>query len=182
MAKDAVAIHGDSPEARNNLGALLLWQRRFEEAIVEIEKAIELEPSYSKAYADLASVLIYAGRPREALPKIEQAVALEPYFWSNYHEFLFGIAHHALGNLEQAVAYLKRSIDGNSRFHPAWRHLAAAYAELGKIEEAKSAATTLIDLQPSFSVNAFIKDWPVNDATFVGRMRSGLILAGIDED
>ncbi|MGH1482016.1 MAG: adenylate/guanylate cyclase domain-containing protein [Geminicoccales bacterium] len=182
MAKDAVAARNDSPEAHDNLGFMLLWQRKFDEAIAEIERAIELEPSYAKAYADLASVLIYAGRAEEALSKIEQAVALEPYFWSNYHEFLFGIAHQALGNLEEAIAYLERSIDGNRRFHPAWRQLAAAHAEVGNLEQAKSAATTLLELQPSFSVNEFINNWPVSDTTFVERMRNGLLVAGVTED
>lgn len=53
-------------------------QNRYEEAIVEQQKAIELRPDWTDAYNALATAQSKAGRHEEAVATIERAIALNP--------------------------------------------------------------------------------------------------------
>ena len=46
---------------------ILLGQQRFEEAIVEAERSLALNPSFVSAYSALSVASSFLGRPQEAL-------------------------------------------------------------------------------------------------------------------
>jgi len=68
----------DSAPLRNNLGILLTEQQKPDEAIVQFDKAIELDPKYSFAYFNGAFVLRELGRLKESDEWDEKAIRLRP--------------------------------------------------------------------------------------------------------
>jgi tetratricopeptide (TPR) repeat protein len=61
------------------LGAVYLWQRQYEPALAELERALALDPNNGDGYALLAAVLSHLGRSQEALGAAEKALGLKPY-------------------------------------------------------------------------------------------------------
>ena len=56
-----------------------LWQKQYEQAIAEMERAIALDPNLALSYAFLAETLSRVGRPEEAMGMVEQALRLKPH-------------------------------------------------------------------------------------------------------
>jgi Flp pilus assembly protein TadD len=67
-----------------------------------------------------------------------------------------GIAGRAklhLGGYEPAVAWFRRAIEANRNYPSSYFQLAAALAQLGRIDEARSAAKAGLALDPAFAVS-----------------------------
>ena len=57
-----------------------------------------------------------------------------------------------LGSYEQAVAWFRRSIEANRNYPTAYFRLAAALAQLGRLDEARSAVKAGLALNPTFTI------------------------------
>ncbi|MHB8746494.1 MAG: tetratricopeptide repeat protein, partial [Gammaproteobacteria bacterium] len=64
----------------NNLGLALHGQDRYEEAIVQYQRAIAFKPDYAQAYYNLGNSCVSQGKPCEALLHFEHATALKGDF------------------------------------------------------------------------------------------------------
>ena len=64
-----------------------------------------------------------------------------------------GLAKLHLGNWEQAAAWFRRAIEANRNFPQAYFSLAAALAQLGRLDEARSAAKAGLALDPAFAIS-----------------------------
>lgn len=59
-------------------GSLLASQRRFEDAVAEFRKAIDVRPDHSETHNNLGVVLKALGRVDEAIAAFRKAVAIDP--------------------------------------------------------------------------------------------------------
>jgi len=113
------------------------YQRRYEEAIDEAQRAIGLDPNNALAHTYMAVALIWAGRPEEAVDFAKDAKRLDPH--TPYYLICLGLAQFCMGKLEEAVAFIERALT----YYPesiSWSALlAAAYAHLGREQEARAA-------------------------------------------
>jgi len=78
---EAIAYCEKSAALHYNLGVVLMQQSKNREAIVELEEALRLRPSYAKAMNDLASVLYLREEKNDyerALQLAKKAVNLDP--------------------------------------------------------------------------------------------------------
>jgi tetratricopeptide (TPR) repeat protein len=76
--QDTVAKAPDNPRALNNLGWALLRAGNNEEALVRLQKAVSLRPSYFDANGGTALALERLGRVAEAVPYMRRAVEINP--------------------------------------------------------------------------------------------------------
>jgi adenylate cyclase len=63
----------------------------------------------------------------------------------------------------------------------AYRVLAATYAQLGRLEDARRAAAELLKLNPEFSIERYGSRAPYRDKALLARYVEGLRLAGLPE-
>ena len=59
------------------------------------------------------------------------------------------------GASEEAIAWLRRSIEINGAYGPAHLYLAAALAELGRLDEARTEAQTGLVFAPQFTIQRY---------------------------
>ena len=88
LAQQAVVLDDSLPLAHTTLGVAYLWQRQYEQAIAEGERAITLDPNYAEGYAWLGAIVNLAGRPAEAIVAVEKALRLnphDPFFYLSTH-------------------------------------------------------------------------------------------------
>jgi tetratricopeptide (TPR) repeat protein len=82
---------------------------------------------------------------------------------------------------EEAIAAYRRTISRNPDFSSAHLQLAATYAQLGRIEEAKAEAAETLRIDPSCSIQRYAKRLPYKDAAGLARLVDGMRKAGLPE-
>src|SRR6202041_3529612 len=104
----------------------------------------------------------------------------QAYIWMN----TAGLAKLHLGNWEQAVAWFRREIGANRNNPPAYLNLAAALAQLGRLDEAHSAVKAGLALNPTYTVSRRRASWTAqsDDPTYLAQLEpivEGLRRAGV---
>jgi adenylate cyclase len=177
LAKKAIAIE-DSPEPHRTLAGIYVFLRKYDEAIAEGKKAIELDPNSANAHGTLGHVLANADMPQEAIPILERAIRLNPYPPSRYFHNL-AIAYNALGKYEEAITAARKAVNiqPNDRF--AHYSLIYSYSSLGREEEARAQAAELLRTNPKYCVRRG-KGYFKNTA-LLERFRDALRKAGVPD-
>ena len=83
-----------------------------------------------------------------------------------------GMSTNTPGSYEQAVAWFRRSIEANRNFPHTYLHLAAALAQLGRADEARSAVKAGLALNPTFAISRDRAVWTAvsDDPTYLARL------------
>jgi len=174
----AVTLDDSLPRAHIALATVLLLKKRHEQALTEAERAIALAPNSAEGHAALGFVLAYAGRPQEAIEVLEKAIRLNPHYPALYLSYL-GHAYRLAGRDEEAIMAWRSALNRNPSFPPAHVFLAATYSELGRDEEARAEAATVLRLIPSFSLEMWGQRLPYKDPAVLERVLAALRKAGL---
>ena len=113
-AMKALALDETLAEAHASLGLIHAnheWD--FEKAKIELERAIELNPSYASAYHWRSAVFDYIGKHEEALLTIRKALELDPF--SIVIRQALGVALLHSGRPDEALEELGKLAEENPR-------------------------------------------------------------------
>lgn len=155
-AQRAIALDQTSAAAHELLGRVYLRRRQHEAAIATLEKAISLNPSRAESYASLADALTFAGRAGEAVPLLQKAMRMDPLYPPRTDMYL-GRALYFDKQYDRAVLSLEACVARAPEFHPCRMYLAAAYAELDRLSDARRTVAKLVHLAPAFSVERSVR-------------------------
>ena len=117
---------------------------RWDEAMAEAERAIALDANDPNGYVAMSILLVDVGRPAEGLEFIETAMRLDPQ--SDYL-YRLGEAQFHLERYDEAAATLLRAAKRNPSDEWNFFLLAAAYGQLGREQEARSAIETFNNMR-----------------------------------
>ena len=117
---------------------MLVWRGKYDKAVAEARKASALDANNSDSLVTLAEMLIWSGSPQEAFAPIERARRLDPHNEA-YHAYVKGLAEFSSGQLQRAAVSLKAALDLNPEFLVPAAPLAATYAHLDRLPEARAA-------------------------------------------
>jgi adenylate cyclase len=177
-AQQGLALNDSLPWGHWVLGAIYLWQKQYEHASTEMERAIALDPNDAFGYAGLAETLSRVGRSEEALQMVEQALRLKPLA-ANNHLNSIGVAYSLAGRPEEAIAPLKQYLTHYPNILGAHLTLAAVYSELGREAEAQAEAAEVLRLNPKFSLEVHRQRAPIKDPAMLERHIAALRKAGL---
>lgn len=95
----------------------------------------------------------FLGRSAETEGHVREAFRLSPRDL-RAHQWLYivGAAKIHLGAHEKAIDWLRRSIEANPNFPPAYFSLAAALALLGEVDDARATAKAALTLNPGYTI------------------------------
>jgi serine/threonine-protein kinase len=122
---------------------LASWDGRFDEAIAEGHRAVELDPLSSYPMTMLALVLGMAGQYEDALSAAKMSVDREPYSfltWRNLSLVYRWNRRHA-----DAVSAAEKALTVAGRHHWALGDLGFSYAGSGRVQEAEAICSELIE-------------------------------------
>ena len=174
----AIEIDAGIPQVYFVKGRIELYKKNYEAAIRQIQKAIDIEPSYADAYALLASTLHFSGRPNEGLDAMKRAVLLNPRVPAAYL-MIRGSCHYAAGAYDQAENDLLRSLDINPNYLQSKVWLAATYAAQGRVEDAQWETDEIRALAPEIDAAWIERAYPIQDAHYKQNFRRDLEQAGL---
>ncbi len=133
--------------AQNNLGVLLLYEKRYKEALEIFARALGDDPNNPDLHHNLGVLLIKTGQPREAIIEFTRALDLG----NTGHETLeyLGISYKRLGEYGKAAYYLRLAISKNPRSILTHLHLAEVYLIRGKKGTAERLIAEALSRIPS---------------------------------
>jgi class 3 adenylate cyclase/TolB-like protein/cytochrome c-type biogenesis protein CcmH/NrfG len=142
--------------------ALRRAQGKFDDAIAAAEAVIMENPGEPWAYKEIGLSTMYLGRPEQALDwfaKADRIGPRDPGRWT----WLDGRGHALilLGRHEEAIRSLISALDANPRSISSQAFLAAAYALLGRSDEARTALAAYDQRRPGTRVSTFRRLSPV---------------------
>jgi adenylate cyclase len=150
-----------------------------EREIEMADRAVALNPNFYTAWLDRGWVYRVAGQPEEAIRSFELAIRKSPVDPQVHLSFPgMGYAFVELGRFDEAIVAGKKAQRQNSSFPPAYRCLASAFAHLGRDAEAGEAAARLLEVDPGFTISAWIARGGQSNAKL---MIEGLRKAGLPE-
>jgi tetratricopeptide (TPR) repeat protein len=117
-------------EAYTFLGWTYSFQGRYEEAILECQKAILADPDLGNPYNDIGVYLTERGRYDEAIPYLLRAMGARRYEAIHYPHFNLGRAFEKKGRWPEAVQEYEEALRIDPEFLPAERALARLRALL----------------------------------------------------
>ena len=166
---------------------ILLGQQRFEEAIVEAERSLTLNPSFVSAYSALSVASSFLGRPQEALDYADKAMRLSPRDPNLYAFYLNkGFALSLLGQDDQAIGWLRRAVAAAPQWPLPQVLLAAALSLTGHESEARDVLNRYLSLTwtRARTIAQFREQMPSNNPLFLAfaaRFVEGLRKAGMPD-
>jgi adenylate cyclase len=177
LARKALALDPATTSAYQLLANIDIFRRRWDLALDQIDRALEINPSDAISYDVRGTILIIAGKSEEALSWIEAALRFDR---SNMHAtWQLCQADYFLGRYAEAVAACDRALARNpGRTAQTFMHpfLAAAYAELGRAEDAEGERVITMRLSPFFDAERFAAQFGTQAAR--DHMLEGLRKAG----
>jgi adenylate cyclase len=150
LAETAVRLDPRLPMAHAELGYFLVWKRQHDTAIAEFERALALNPNFIDSR--FALVLTFAGEPARAIETLEASMRLDPFAPPDYWSFTMGQANYMLKRYSEAVRWLRESALQLPNPQVLHVFLASAYAQLGRLEEARKEAAELLRIDPGFTI------------------------------
>lgn len=145
----------DEAAERSNRGAELMNEGRWEEALAELDKAIELDPNNAYAYTNRGGVNAGLGQYEQAIADLDKAIELDPNLASAYDSR--GGAYAGPEQYEQAIADLDKAIDLEPSLAGAYYNRGHAYLRLARYEEAIADLDNAMELGPSIAAEYYAR-------------------------
>ncbi len=113
-------------EAHTFLGWTYSFQGRFDDAIAECRKAIEVDPGFGNPYNDIGAYLIELERPDDAIPWLERATEASRYESFQFPWFNLGRVYEGKEQYSRAIDCYRRALDFDAEYAPARKGVDAA--------------------------------------------------------
>jgi TolB-like protein len=171
--------------AHHVLGITLISTNWAAQGIAECERALALDRNLAMALATIGLAKYTMGRGGETEHHVQEALRLSPRDTNAYRWIMYaGFAKLLLGADEEAVARLRRSVEMNRNFPLSHFYLAAAFAHLGRLDEAWSALQAGLALDPAFTISRFRARVSSDNPSYLTQrdhIRDGMSKAGLPE-
>jgi tetratricopeptide (TPR) repeat protein len=133
--------------AHLNRSLLFEQERKWAEAVQELEAVLEIQPSRAEVYGDLATLYLQAGQTTEAMLAMERGAGAG--FASSRHYYSLGARLYRDERYEDAASMLTKAVELEPDLAQAERSLAAALEKMGRDDEARQHLRRYLELNPA---------------------------------
>tara|TARA_R110002110_G_scaffold415612_2_gene651728 strand:- start:185422 stop:187176 length:1755 start_codon:yes stop_codon:yes gene_type:complete len=178
LAEKAVSLNGGSAVGLARLGWVQGFIGRFDDAVANFEKAVEIAPRNAEVYYAFGETMNRAGNPARALPILEMAFSIDTFVPPGW-QFAKGHAYVLLGRYEEALEQILPVLQRVPRLVPARVQLARAYAAMGRHDDAKAAVQSVLDVAPRYNIDSLERMFPYPEPQDQERLVDSLRAAGL---
>jgi len=168
LADDAPGVLADAAMALASFG------EDIEAMIALVDRALAFNPSYARGWYISGFLRLWAGQTDLAIEHAGLALRLSPRAQARLTSLLIGYALFFSRRFEEAVPRLRVAIEDSPVFPTPYRFLAACYAQMGLLAEARTTIARLREITPEVMVNYPL---PFRDPEHRELLLSGLRLA-----
>jgi TolB-like protein/Flp pilus assembly protein TadD len=153
-AHEAIAHGGDDATALAVAAFVIaLDEHDAAMALKLFDQALTLSSSNIFALTGSAVTLAWMGNAEKTIERAKQALRFSPFDSLNFRaNSAMSIAHFYCGRYAEAVDEARTAVGTNPFFSISRAVLAASLLRLGRVEEARLAARSVLDCEPSFKI------------------------------
>ncbi len=178
LARKSVELDETDYYTRWTLASMLQGQAKFDEADVEFQKAIALNPNEPDILALMSWGQNFQGHPAKAVQMMLDAMRGNPFHPPWYASFL-ALYYYGAKDYENAIGRSKEVAEFLPAFFAPHAVMAASYAQLGQQKEAEAHAALAVQKNPKFLIANFPPGVDVMDETGRNHWAEGLRKAGL---
>jgi tetratricopeptide (TPR) repeat protein len=144
FARRAVQVAGEDPAVLANAAyALAFLGEDIGAMMALVDRALALNPSFARGWYISGALRLLAGQLDTAIEHAENSLRLSPRERVGGAQFVIGAAHFFSLRFEEAVPKFLLVMQEDPSSTTAYRCLAACYAHMGRIEEAREVIARL---------------------------------------
>ena len=113
-----------------------------------VDRALALNPSFARGWNVSGTLRVWAGQPDVAIEHVETSLRLSPRERMGTPQFNIGVAYFFKRRFNEAASTLVLSMQADPGFPPSYRALAACYAHVGRLDEAREIVARLREITP----------------------------------
>jgi TolB-like protein len=150
FARQALQQAADDPYVLAWAGLVLgYFGEDIEAALRLVERALDLNPSYAVGWECRGYLNAYAGRTDIAVEQFETALRLDPCGNRGWSLAYIGIAYFFSRRFEEALETPLLALEESPSYITTYRFLAACYAHMGRLREARDVVERLRAMNPA---------------------------------
>ncbi|MBE1283174.1 MAG: hypothetical protein GJ676_07665 [Rhodobacteraceae bacterium] len=178
----AVQLDDQNANAHAILGMALCFARKFDDSLVHLLRAIDLNPNLAIGYGNIAALYGVSAEFEKAEQSAKHAIALSPRdplkaFWRGG----LGIGAFVTGRYEICLQNAVEGLKEHPGYASLMRQETAALGMLGRTEEAQASTQRLLKAMPDLTIEKVRKIVPVRYPEDWERWLEGLRRAGLPE-
>ena len=144
FARRALEVASDDPNVLVNAALVLAYfDEDISAMIALVDHALSLNPSFARGWNISSSLRNWAGQPDVAIEHMEASLRLSPRARVGTSLVGIGSSHFVSRRFDQAVPVLLRAIQEDPSHPLAYRYLAACYAHMGRLDDARDIVLRL---------------------------------------
>jgi tetratricopeptide (TPR) repeat protein len=149
FAKRALKVAGDDPIALANAAfALAYFGEDIGTMISLVDRALALNPSWARGWHLSGVLRQWADQLDTVIEHIETSLRLSPRARVGPQLFTIGATHFVARRFDEAVPKLLLAIQEDPTYVPAYRYLAACYAHMTRLDDARNVIEQLRRITP----------------------------------
>jgi TolB-like protein len=149
LARQALYVGENDPGVLANAAQVLAQFGEDIGAMIGlVDRALALNPSFARGWLMSGLLRVWAGQPDLAIEHVETALRLSPRERIGQPLTAMGMAYFFTRQFEEAASKLLLSIQDHSGSPLPYRYLAACYAHMGRLDEAREIVAKLRAITP----------------------------------
>jgi adenylate cyclase len=143
-ARRALEVAGDDPGILVNAAlSLACFGEDIGTMMALVDRALTLNPSFARGWHSSGILRLWVGQPDIAIEHVEAALRLSPRARVGTSLSIIGTAHFLTRRFDEAVPKLLLAIPEDPSFPNPYRYLAACYAHMGRLDDAREIVARL---------------------------------------
>ena len=172
FARRALKVAGDDPAIIANAAeALAYFGEDIGTMMTLVDRSLALNPNFARGWHVSANIRFWGGYPDTAIEHAGMALRLSPRARVGNTFFRIGAAHFVSRRFDEAVPNLLIAIEDDPSFLNPRRFLAACYAHMGRLDEARKVVAGLRTMTPVVMPDAGYLRHPEHRELFLSGLR-----------
>jgi adenylate cyclase len=144
FARRALEVARDDPGTLANAAfALACFGEDIGTMTALVDRALAFNPSFARGWFISSCLRLWVGQPDLAIEHAEEAQRLSPRSQTASPSYVVGAAHFISRRYDDAVPKLRLAVQEVPSFPTPYRYLAACYAHMGRLDEARETIARL---------------------------------------
>jgi TolB-like protein len=144
LARRSLQVGGEDPGTLANAALVLAYFGEDIGAMLAlIDRALMLTPSFARGWYLSGVVRNWAGQSEIAVEHVERSLRLSPRIRTGWALAVIGAAHFLGRRFDQAVPKFLLAMQEDASYPDLFRYLAACYAQMGRLDDARAVVTRL---------------------------------------
>ncbi len=149
--EQAVTLGNAGAAGHSCLGLIYDGTGKYEQAVAEYQRAIELDASDENAYLGLALALEHQGAIDKAEQTLRSTVGAHPKSWIAYNAL--GLFYNRRNQFDKAVEMLQKVTELAPEGYAAYVNLGAIYVNMGRNADAIPVLNKSLVIRPTYAAN-----------------------------